>query len=280
MKNYIGVTGIANISDNITTVHSFVDHGIRMENSHIPMIGFLVNKKTMHKIPAKAGKIPYQRYAPVSSLKRIMEYSRGYAVNTIHFSAKEDDDFDEEIKQLFHLNNIYRDNFCNTLQLNVLYPEKNKLEKILGEFPKMSIILQLPRRSLEDKKNIAKRIKYYSGLIKGVLIDPSGGKGKEFDVDLSAEIYKRIKEKSSELIIGIAGGLNPENVEKKISLFREKIKSGDFSIDAEGGLRIYKEDKDGNVVIDMLEPNLVLSYFLSAMKGFRNDYSRYILDNQ
>ncbi|MCL5018186.1 MAG: hypothetical protein M1416_00250 [Candidatus Pacearchaeota archaeon] len=268
MKNYIGVTGIANISDNVTTVKSFVNHGIDMESNHTPMIGFLVNKKTLYKIPAKAGKIPHQRYPPVSSLRRMMEYSKGYAVNAIHFSARDDDNLDEEVKQLFHLDNIYRDNFCNTLQLNVLYPEKNKLEKILGEFSKMSIILQLPKRILEDKKNIAKKIKDYSGLIRGVLIDPSGGKGKEFDIELSAEIYKRIKEKFPELIVGIAGGLNGKNVYEKIILFKEKIKSYDFSIDAEGGLRIYEEDENKNVITDMLSSDLVAEYIFNANRYF------------
>jgi len=271
MKNYIGVTGIANISDNVTTAKSIMESGLDfyINKPHVT-IGFLVNSKTLHRIPAKEEKIPHQRYAPVSSLRRIMEYSKKYALNSIHFSAKEDDNLDEEIKQIFQEGNIYKDYLCRTLQLNVALPGKRRLENILKEFPEMSIILQISKKVLEDKENIAEKIKDYSGLIQGILIDASGGKGKELDIDLSAEIYNRVKEKSPGLVIGIAGGLNPWNVQEKIKLFREKIKSKDFSIDAEKGLRIYEEDQNGNIIIDMLDPNLVREYILHAMRGFEN----------
>lgn len=268
MKNYIGVTGVANISDVFVTTSNFRNAGINMQGDHIPMIGFLVTPKTIYEIPPKSGKIPHQRYPPISSLRKMMEYSKGDALNMIHFSTKEADCFSKEIKYLFELDNIYNDNLCRALQLNIKFPKESELETILNKFPDMSIVLQLPREILSEEKNILAVLENYSSLVQGMLIDPSGGRGREFDVDSATRIYQQIKEKCPGLIVGFAGGLNGTNVGEKIISFRKQIGSEDFSLDAEGGIRIVEKDKQGKMIIDMLEPNLQMGYLASAKKSF------------
>ncbi len=269
MQNYIGVTGISNISDCEITIRNFQDAGINLESHHIPMIGFLVIPKTLEGIPPNEGKIPHQRYPPVSSIKYIMEYSKNYALNMIHFGAKRDSKIGEHIINLFNKTGIYKKKLCRALQLNVEWPEERELEEILNSFPEMSIVLQIPKTILQNEENesITKKLKNYGSLIHGALIDPSGGKGKKFNLDQVVDLYQEIKKMDSKLIVGFAGGLNGTTVGEKITQIKSRINSSNFSIDAEEGLRVHAK-KDGNTLIDMLEPNLVKDYINSASKSF------------
>lgn len=252
MRNYIGVSGPVNISDVCVIISAFENAGDYINSEYAPMIGFLVNKKTLHGIPPKEGKIPHQRYPAVSKLVTMMNYSKGKAINAIHFSPKENE-FSEDIIKLFEIDEIYAKGLCRTLQLNTPFPEKKQLEKILKNFPEMEIILQLPRETLSGEK-LGEKVKGYSDLIKAVLIDSSGGRGEELDIDLTAKCYEKIREKNSQLIIGGAGGLYGVNVRGVINSFSEGIKSRDFSLDAEGNLRNN----------DMLCPDRVWHYVSDA----------------
>ncbi len=277
LKNYVGVTGVINISDILLTLNSFRAAGFSMDTPHIPMIGFLVIKKTLEGIPPNKGKIPHQRYPPISSLKTVMGYSHESVLNMVHFGAKDDFNLGKNIIALFNKEGIYEENFCSALQLNVAWPRQSELEKILNEFPEMSIVLQLPKKVLNNgtSQDIARKLKDYESLIQGTLIDPSGGKKKELNLDLALEVYQEIKEKNPNIIVGFAGGFDCKNVCERLRKIKEKIVSDDFSIDAEGGVRIYKKDKRGNVMTDMLEPSLVREYLFLAGKEFIFNFRKY-----
>ncbi len=263
MKNYIGVTGVANISDTYLTIAEFRKEKIDLKSKHVPMIGFLVCKKTLYEIPPKSFKIPHQRYPPISSLKRMMEYSKNHALNMIHFGANDDIALGDDIIKLFNETRVYQENLCKALQLNIPWPKQNELEKILKKFPDISIVLQLSRKILqkEDNKSIAKKVNSYNGLIRGVLIDPSGGKGQEFCKDRASQTFDSIRKLESNLMIGIGGGLRGDiKSYKKIRSLRESINTSNFSVDAENGLRVYEKDNNGKVMIDMLKPESISPY--------------------
>ena len=152
LRNYVGVSGVMNISDNVSTVNNFKSAGFSMDSSHIAMIGFLVINKTIKGIPPAKRKIPHQRYTPVSSLSTVMSYSKKDVLNMIHFGAKKDYKLGETIKNLFNTDGIYKKNLCRALQLNLSWSNPNELEKILNHFPEMSIVLQLPREVLKNQE--------------------------------------------------------------------------------------------------------------------------------
>jgi phosphoribosylanthranilate isomerase len=60
-----------------------------------------------------------------------------------------------------------------------------------------------------------------------MLLDASGGRG----IDTPIEILK------TNIKVGYAGGINPDNVADKLSFLLEHVNTGEFWIDMESGVR-------------------------------------------
>jgi len=67
-------------------------------------------------------------------------------------------------------------------------------------------------------------------------LDPSRGKGLDFEVQYSVELMSALNQAMPHTRIGIAGGFDADNVKKKVPLIKEKYQE-DFFIDAQGRLR-------------------------------------------
>ncbi|MGD9275981.1 MAG: hypothetical protein PVJ67_02315 [Candidatus Pacearchaeota archaeon] len=269
MKNYVGVTGVVNISDNILAMNAARSAGFSMQGSHVPMIGFLVIKKTLEGIPPSKGKIPHQRYTPISSLARVMSYSNEAVLNMVHYGVKHDQGLAKDVISIFNRDGIYKDNLCRALQLNLAWPKKSELEKILNQFPEMQIVLQLPKKILEGEgeKEIARKLNNYSKFIQGTIMDPSGGKGDDFNLSYSSKLYSEIKDRNPRLVVCFAGGNNSSNICNRIRDIGACLGSKDFSVDAETGVRIYEKDEDGGTRIDMFESDFARKYFFESRNG-------------
>ena len=132
----------------------------------------------------------------------------------------------------------------------------------------MQIVFQASHKAMENKTlaQIVSGIKAYGDSLAYVLIDPSGGRGLEFDLKQSVQLYQELREKCSDLVIGFAGGFTGENVESRLTDLILMIQSEEFCIDAEGGLRDKLTLAYGD---DLLNPLKVRNYLQNAAKALK-----------
>jgi len=257
-KTYIGITGAEDEREVKSVLNEFSEAGYNMQSKHIPMLGFLVSYKTLNR-----QFVGNKRYPLMDSLPNLLMEARGNAFTMVHYNTKEMSTLFEQVSKIFE--RIYKWNLCDALQLNIVWPDITQVKMIKEKFPDMGIVFQASEKAMNGKtpKEIANKIMEYGNSINYVLIDPSGGEGREFQTDDSINLYNELKEKSSNLAIGFAGGFSGDNVEKKITDIIEKIKTSDFCIDAEGGLRDKLSEEYGD---DFLNIKKVRNYLQEASK--------------
>ncbi len=252
-KCYIGITGPASKYEVISIVNEFEKAGFNLKSKHIPMLGFLISYKTLN------GQISdNKRYPKFYELKNLIEVSNKKVFPMIHYNSRDKDSLHEQVERLF--DGLYKDNLCRAVQLNIIYPPVDELMRIKKKMPDLQIVFQASSTML--KPDLVNRIKEYGFLIDYVLIDPSGGKGREFNLEKSVKIYNQFKEKTN-YMIGFAGGFNGENVSRRVSDLINVIGNDDFFIDAEGGLRDKISNAYGD---DLLNISKVSKYLSEAAK--------------
>ncbi len=247
-KPYIGVTGFVNQSDVREVLSLFKNYKISKDKKHIPMIGILVSPKNLlYKVhPSRENQFP-----TLSNLPSLLEEAHGEAFTTVHYCKKSSYQLYEDITQIFEKSvervpdgcKIYVKNLCEGLQLNIPWPDPEEIRKIREEYNKLKIILQLSSQEREGMTNdevASKILKNYKDA-EYILIDPSSGEGRPFDIDNSVDLYNRIKDKGINATIGLAGGLYGETVGPVLRKVKEKLgytnpEDVDISIDAQGKL--------------------------------------------
>lgn len=223
---YIGVTGLTSKDEVKQVVSLFEENPFSF---HIPMLGFLVSYKTLNHLPTEN-----KRYPKMEDLPGLLMSLKGKKVfPTIHYNSREKGLFNQ-VSSIFG-SGIYQEKLCLGLQLNIPWPDLNELKVIKSVYPELKIIFQASKEvtSSEPIDYIADRLSSYSPFLDYVLLDPSAGKGLEFDLDLSYKIYQEIKGKSPNLTIGFAGGLTGENVFSRIKSLEKALGTSEFSFDSE-----------------------------------------------
>ena len=269
LKHYIGVTGFNTSSEVRAGLEFFKEAGVNMESKHIPMMGFLMSKRTLYDIPPKRDIAPNQKYLNWRVLKDRMELSKDEALNAVHYASKTPGNIFSDMQVLFlrlyGRSNLYNSNTCRAVQLNFAWPPVSELEKTLHNFPDLTMILQLPDKATSGlhPSKIARKLKEYEEVIDYALIDPSGGKGKEFSVNRAASLYTTIRDEMPRLLVGVAGGLNDANAYDNISRFRDAVGTTSFSVDSESGLRIKTD------YIDDLDLMKVKNYVFGAAQALK-----------
>ncbi len=240
-KPYVGVTGPTKVEEVEAIVGGFDNSNYSMTSLHIPMIGFLASYKTLNREPTQN-----RRYPKITELSELINVAHKKTFTMIHYNSREQQTLAEQLEKLF--DGIYQDNLCRAVQLNIVYPDLYQLEVIKKRMPDLQIVFQASRRVLEENslETISQKIKKYESFIDYVLIDPSGGKGKEFDLEKSVQVYGELKEKIPKATIGFAGGFIGENVIPRVTTLMKTIHNSDFCIDAEGGLRDKISDVYGD----------------------------------
>lgn len=245
IKPYVGLTGISTRIEAQIVAEEFVKNGFSNESSHIPMFGILMSEKTLNDLPPKGLKTPNIKYPNWRPIKSRMKELAKYGLPMIHYTTKEKETLPEQVKKIFrglyHDGSLYDENICRAVQLNIGWPKPGHLEEIARELPELMITFQLSSKAQADysPEEIAEKISPYKDFISYVLIDPSGGRGKDFDIPKSLDVYNAVKEKFSSLVLGFAGGLTGNNVKEKCFNLISKI-GKNFCIDAEGGLRVQE----------------------------------------
>ena len=117
-------------------------------------------------------------------------------------------------------------------------------------------------------RELAVAIGKYQDLVDYCLIDPSGGRGIEFDLEKSLKIYSELKRTSPDLTIGFAGGFTAENTASRLQNIVGGIGESNFSIDAEGGLRDKITEKQGD---DAVNIGKVEAYLKAASRIFKRN---------
>jgi len=240
-KPYVGVTGCVTKPEVMNVLDKFSDAGY-CGASHEPMTGFLVSYKTLN-----GRHTSNRRYPGICRLPDLVKAS--YAFNMVHYNSRELNTLAEQVINIF--NGIYPK--CHALQLNIPWPDPRQLELIKNEFTDMEIVFQASRKVTAGKSAalIADCVAVYGDLVDYVLIDPSGGQGKPFDLERSLSIYSELRSRTPELTIGFAGGFTGDNVAERLELIIDRLGESSFCIDAEGGLRNKVTDAYGDDLLDI-----------------------------
>jgi phosphoribosylanthranilate isomerase len=256
-KPYVGITGPVTSAEVSAIVSEFERAGYSMSSSHLPMIGFLVSLKTLN-----GQLVSNRRYPEFSGLRKLLEVSNGRVFPMIHYDSKEPN-LSQQLEKIF--DGIYQDGLCKAVQLNIVYPDKHQLAEAKRKMPELQIVFQASHQVLDgkDPREIARRISAYGSMIDYVLIDPSGGRGKEFNLEHSVNVYQELRNQTPNLTIGFAGGFTGSNVYERVNELIMHTKDHSFCIDAEGGLRDKLTDNYGD---DLLNINKVSQYLQEAHK--------------
>lgn len=264
---YIGITGFKTKEEIIRTANAFKENYEKCrayKSVYKPMFGFLCSNKRLEDKLSEGTQSP-----AFVQLKELIDYaveadSLKKCIPMIHYHTENAKTLADEIKEVF--DGIY--DKCKAVQLNMTWPAIEQVEKIKKEFPEIQIVFQLNKYALNDleAENVVKRTKEYEKLVDYILIDPSGGLGVEFDLEKSCELMTAIENELENKTIGIAGGLDGENVKDKITNIAKKIHSY-FCIDAQGKLRT--EDKKE---INAEKTNKYVAEALSAFSQRLHEY--------
>lgn len=273
-KPYIGLTGINTRIEAQVVAEEFTKNGFSKESSYIPMFGVLISNNTLNDIPPKKIKTPNMKYPNWRPIKSRMETLAKHGLPMIHYTTKDKDTLPLQIKKIFgelfkEDGNLYDTGICQTVQLNIVWPNPNHLEEIIKTFPDLIITLQLSSKALGDynPQIIAEKLAPYKDFISYALIDPSGGKGKDFDVEKCVPVYKELRENFHSLTFGFAGNITGDNLKEKISAIYNKLNHKNFCIDSEGGLRVQESHFDG-MYADDLDLMKVRKYISNAGEVF------------
>lgn len=222
---YIGITGFTH-RDQINAV---VHDALPADTDRLVMAGLLVSNRTLK---GETNKWP-NRYPRPELLKNIFP-RYNCLLNLIHFNTKEPEKL---LDDMVRAQDMVGPN-CDGFQLNIAWPDPRILEQYKKTaFRNKVVVLQCGGKAIEEvgkASNLAMRLRFYDGLADYVLVDPSGGYGKDFNY---AAMYSMLewlyRDAPKKMGIGIAGGLSPDNLDR----LRPLLEEFEFSIDAEGKLR-------------------------------------------
>lgn len=189
----------------------------------------------------------------------IFPYHR-LALNLIHFHTNESAALYEQLLQISRFGGPNLHGF----QLNVAWPAPSVLDKYLIINPMARFVLQIGGRAFEmvehSPKKLSQKVGDYAGLIRYVLLDPSGGKGQQSNPAELQQYVETIKERGLRIRIGVIGGLAPNTLEAIAPLVK---KFPDLCLDAEGRLRDAQ---------DRIDLAAVKTYLQKSLKMFSGDY--------
>lgn len=232
-KPYIGITGITEPNQAHILANCFKQY-LPEDSSHIGMAGYLVSEKMLHGIPETN-----QRFPSFDSLSSLLRITASSGLNTIHYRTSNKEGLASQIVEVFKKDNIYEDDLCRTVQLNLRYPNHEELLKVKDQLPKLDIIFLISGRMMRRNNTyqLGKHLERYQELADYILIDPSGGRGVSFDERDIKPYFDLAKIVFPNAPIILAGGFNPENVIQRVYQTSRLLQTEEFGIDAESGLR-------------------------------------------
>lgn len=225
---YVGVTGFTSPEE----VNAVLNEVPVCTALHLIMVGVLVSAKTLR---GGAPKHP-ERYPDPERLSEIFPNPRVYpdVLNLIHFNTN---DAQTLLHDMCWARELAGD-ACHGFQLNMPWPALNTLEIFKQQYPSTTIVLQCGAKALDavnhDPVLLADKVRRYENVAEYVLIDPSGGEGKEFNHAFVSVAFREIARHTPAMGLGIAGGLRSETVYRRVVPFMQQY---NCSVDVEQGVR-------------------------------------------
>jgi phosphoribosylanthranilate isomerase len=152
----------------------------------------------------------------------------------------------------------------HAIQLDMIWPDPQIVNRIKYMYPNVLIILQISTRSFEQVENnlskLLEKLNEYEQSLSHVLLDRSVGRGIAMESDMLLPVVQFLKEKRPDLGIAVAGGLGPETIYLAEPLIKE---FPDLSIDAQGRLR------PSGSALDPIDWNMAKEYLRNALQMFQ-----------
>ena len=267
MKSYVGVTGFMNLSEVTSALSVFPRSSTRQL-----MVGVLVSWKSLRGIRLKP-RWRKQFPNPHSISDLFIRDSR--ILNLVHYSTEEGEE-SSILKDLLKIHQYAGLDF-HGFQINIPWPEIRLMDEYrMAMGCDYRLILQIGQEAMEmvdrSPQKVVEMLCRYVGIIDGILLDPSGGLGRQFNPTRARELLTAIIDQGWDLKLGVAGGLGPDSlylVESLISEFPGLI------IDAQGRLRNSKHNLDPEAVktyltrsLEMFDLEAVRMHLIKTLKMF------------
>lgn len=249
-KPYVGITGFKTVEEVQAIVNYLDKENPLSELGYTVMFGFTCSNKRLAD-PASSGKTS----PSLHSLKELCKAVTPKYLSMIHYFTDHPGNLVKELQQV--LEPLYPD--CCGLQINQTWPDPAHLLELHKIFPKLQTVVQMSADALleDDHSLIALRSTAYK--TEYLLMDPSGGQGKDFDINKHQALITDLEAKMPNTRLGIAGGFGPDNVVGRFLQISE-LTANPFCIDAQGKLRSH----------DALDSAKVIAYLKNAALAIRN----------
>lgn len=232
---YVGVTGFMTAKE----VMIVLDNCLTPDEARAKvMVGVLASDTTL-----SGKKNNHPRQYPLREDIEDIFNDNPLALNLVHYNTHSEDNLLEQLMRAYQ----YGGKNCHGLQLNIAWPDIHVLSELKLAYPEIVIVLQIGSLALDELDNdLVKLIEVltdYRDYIDYILLDPSGGTGKRFDINTAKAIIVALQQKDLDKSfgIGVAGGIDAENVLGLQELFDLHP---ELSIDAQGRLRDENDDLD------------------------------------
>ena len=234
-QKYVGITGFTNWAqvEAICPV-------LTKASGFLFMVGVLVSNKTLR---GEQNHWP-KRYPKIETVKEIFTGYVG-ALNLVHYNTGTPETLCAEMQQVRSIAGEH----CHGFQLNVPWPSRETLLNYHYGFTTNpprgdKIVLQCGDRAIEQAgksaKEIARRVAEYGSLIDYVLIDPSCGRGVDFDEGFARQCFHELALAAPNIGVGIAGNLTHKNLHDKLWPLMQTYP--DISFDVESGVRDQQDE--------------------------------------
>lgn len=251
---YIGITDFTHFQQVLMMQRTF--HEYRPKDSKRMLhVGVMMSYKTLHEIPTKWTKA-FPSKETVADI-----FSSDETYNCLHYA---DYGYDQKLwGSLVHAIQ-WGGTGMRALQLDMVWPDPGQVAHAVHLSRKnIEVILQVGRKAFEeigdDPRLLVERLRDYRdrATIHRVLLDKSGGEGREMDAEALLPFARAIRENLPELGLVVAGGLGPETMSLVEPIVRE---FPDVSIDAQGKLR------PSGSALDPIDWHMAGTYLFEALK--------------
>lgn len=193
------------------------------------MVGVMMSFKTLMGIPTK-----WAEAWPKKQRVGDLFIDNPLVLNALHYA-----DFDgTTTADCLFTAVFYGGEHIHALQLDMIWPNPRMLGELRGEYPDLSVILQINAQALDainnDPVELINRLRSYRGLISVALLDKSMGKGLGMDAQSLLPFARAIAQSDLRLALAAAGGLGPETLHLATPLFSE---FPGLSVDAQSQLK-------------------------------------------
>ncbi len=237
VQPYAGITGLTSVGQVEAVATQFEEAGFGPDKSHIGMVGFLASRGTLWEEPMS------WRHPP--TLQKLVELTgavRGRMLPMIHYEAAAEPRFAPPLGEIFR--ELYGPGLCRAAQINAR-PAPDEVQRLLDSYPELDLVYQIrPELMAQGADAIVRELALHRGAFKYILIDPSCGRGQEFDPAQALPVYQALRAAFPEALLGFAGGFSAENVEARTAGLVTATGRRDFLIDAEGKVRTPGDDLD------------------------------------